>query len=158
MKSFIATFLLATSLILVSQTAQSQNRGFGLGVAVGGPDGLSYKSFVSETTAFAGLVSFSISDNRSTFYTHLDYLIHKYYEDLEWDVGYLHYYYGGGVGFFWRDHAPDDVVSIRLPAGLGFNFTDVPFDIYIELAPTVDVTPEFNLYFNGNMGFRYFFN
>ena len=158
MKRFILTFLLATSLMVVSQTAFAQERGFGIGAAVGGPDGLSYKAFLSETTAFAGLVSFSISENRSSFYTHLDYLIHKHYEELDWEVGQLFYYYGGGIAYHWRDHAFDEQISFRLPSGFGFNFTEVPVDIFLELAPTADLQPDFSFYFTGNMGFRYFFN
>lgn len=159
MKKYIFTVLLATSFLLIQQQQSvAQDRGFGIGAAVGGPDGISYKSWISETTAFTGLVSFSIADNTSSFYTHLDYHVHKFYDELDWEVGNLFYYYGGGVAFEWREQAVDNRLALRLPAGFGFNFTDVPVDLFFELAPVFDVTPDFRLGFNGNLGFRFYLN
>lgn len=158
MRKFILTFLLATSLMVVSQTANAQDRGFGVGAAIGGPDGLSYKAWMSQNSALAGLITFNVSEASSGFYTHADYLIHKFYENLDWEIGTLHYYYGGGVSFEWMDSAVDDRLSLRLPAGFGFNFYDVPVDLFLELAPTVTVSPEFDFFFNGNMGFRFYLN
>ena len=158
MRTFILTFLLATSLMLVSQTVQAQDRGFGVGAAIGGPDGLSYKAWTGSNSAIAGVLTFNVSDNFTSFYTHADYLIHKFYDELDWEVGNLLYYYGGGVAFQWYDSALDDRLSIRLPGGFGFNFTDVPVDVFLELAPTITVSPEFNFSFNGNMGFRFYLN
>lgn len=158
MRTFILTFLLATSLMVVSQTAQAQDRGFGVGAAIGGPDGLSYKAWTGSNSAIAGVLTFNVSDNFTSFYTHADYLVHKFYDDLDWEIGNLFYYYGGGIGFEWYDSDIDDRLSIRLPAGFGFNFTDVPVDIYLELAPTITVSPDFNFFFNGNMGFRFYLN
>lgn len=158
MRNFIITFLLATFLMIVSQTANAQDRGFGIGAAIGGPDGLSYKAWVMETSALAGVLTFNVSEHSTYFYTHADYLAHKIYEDLDWEVGNLHYYYGGGIGFEWTDELIDDRLTLRLPAGFGFNFNDVPFDIFMELAPTIRISPDFSFYFNGNMGFRFYLN
>lgn len=158
MRNFILTFLLATSLMVAAQSANAQDRGFGIGAAIGGPDGLSYKVWTAERSALAGLATFRINDDYSSFYTHADYLVHKFYEDLDWEIGVLHYYYGGGVAFEWRDTVDDDRLSIRLPAGFGFNFDDVPADLFLELAPTITVNPDFNFFFSGNMGFRFYLN
>ncbi|MEX2572674.1 MAG: hypothetical protein WD317_00195 [Balneolaceae bacterium] len=147
--------------MIIAQTAvaqDAQDRNFGIGGAVAGPDGISYKVWMNESAALAGLVSFSLTDYTSDFYTHLDYLVHKFYDDLDWEVGRLHYYYGGGIGYQWRDSGFDDLLMIRTPAGFGFNFEEVPVDLFFELAPTVHVSPAFNFHFNGNIGFRFYVN
>ena len=165
MKKILLTALLACSITLMAQTLHAQqatpieNQNFGIGAAIGGPDGLSYKAWVSPNSALAGLVSFGITDSNSRFYTHLDYLVHKFYDELDWEVGRLHYYYGGGVGLEWfSQDFIDEEVMIRLPAGFGFQFADVPADLFFELAPTFSVTPDFGFGFNGNVGFRFYLN
>ncbi|MEX0769833.1 MAG: hypothetical protein WD035_03815 [Balneolaceae bacterium] len=159
MKNFILTVLLATSLLLVhQQTADAQERGFGVGAVIGTPDGLSYKAWVSEDAAVAGAVSFTISNNASSFYTHADFLMHKFYEELNWEVGTLHYTYGGGVSMFWSDSTNDSIYGVRLPSGMGFIFTDVPVDMFFEIAPTIDVSPDFRFGFDGSLGFRFYLN
>lgn len=159
MKKFILIVLLATSLLIVQQqTADAQDRGFGVGAVIGSPDGLSYKAWVSNDMAVAGAVSFTITNNASSFYTHADFLMHKFYEDLNWDVGTLHYAYGGGVSVTWLEWANDSVYGVRLPSGIGFNFTDVPADLFFEIAPTIDVSPDFRFGFNGALGFRFYLN
>ena len=158
MKKYILTLLLLCVLLLCTNPAHSENRTFGLGTALGGPDGLNYKYRMGEISALSGLISFSISENNSRFYTHLDYLQHKYYDEAEWEEGRLYYYYGGGIGYNWIELSREDLVFLRLPSGLGFDFTNVPVDVYFELAPTFNITPEFRFAFNGNFGFRFYLN
>lgn len=155
-KLFALLFILSFTII---STSQAQDRGFGIGAIIGTPDGVSLKNWVSENTALAGAVSFSIGENSSTFYTHIDYLYHQRYSDLEWEIGYLTYYYGGGARVFWQEIGPDNTFfALRLPAGFNFNLTDMPIDFFFELAPTFNVAPDFNFVFNGGIGFRYFLN
>jgi hypothetical protein len=159
MKPLLLTIILSTSLLIISNRAEAQNQGFGVGAQITSPAGLSAKAWLNETSALASVVSFNINSNNSSFYTHLDYLMHKNYDQLGWDVGVLSYYYGGGVRFIWREVGFDNTFwAIRLPAGLNFNFAEVPVDFYMEIAPTFDVSPDFNFGFTGGIGFRYFLN
>lgn len=159
MKSILFTILLASSLLLINPTAQAQDSGLGIGAVIGSPDGLGYKAWVNENSAVAGAVSFSLSDNNSSFYTHLDFLKHRSNENLNWEVGQLSFYYGGGVRFIWRDLGADNTFwALRLPNGINFAFADAPVDFFVELAPTVGVSPDFEFGFNGGLGFRYFLN
>ena len=117
------------------------------------------KGWLSGNRAIASVVSFNLSENNSSFYIHGDYLTHKRYDTPGWDVGFLSYYYGVGGRYLWRDAGFDDnFFGIRLPGGLNFTFTDVPFDFYVEMAPVIDVAPDFNFGFTGGLGFRYFLN
>ncbi len=159
MKSLSLAIVLSVTLTLLTTETHAQDRGFGIGAQVTNPAGLSFKGWVSETGAFASVVSFNVSENTSSFYIHVDYHHHKMYEELNWDVGFLSYYYGGGIRYFWREAGFDDnFFALRLPAGLNFNFTDIPVDFYVEIAPTFEVNPAFNFGFAGGIGFRYFLN
>lgn len=157
-RRILLSCLFATVLLVVTQTAQAQDRNFGIGAAIGGPDGISYKAWVNENAAVSGLLTFSLSDLSSSFYTHLDYLGHRHFDDLDWEAGRLHFFYGGGVGYQWYDALIDDIFSLRVPLGFGFNFVDVPVDLFFEVAPTFNVSPDFSFQFNGNLGFRFYLN
>ena len=160
MKSFSLTVVLITSLMLIPIKSEAQNDGFGVGAQITAPAGLSFKAWLNETSAVQSLVSFNISENASVFHMQLDYLKHKKYDQLGWEVGELSYYYGGGARFIWREFVFEDnsFWALRLPAGLNFNFSEVPVDFYLEIAPTFEVSPDFNFGFAGGIGFRYFLN
>jgi len=163
MKTKLLTSLIIISLSLMLSAAQAQdastNRTFGIGAQVTNPAGVSMKGWISDDAAIASVVSFNLSENTSSFYIHGDYLMHKQYETPGWDVGFLSYYYGVGGRYIWRDALiDDDFFGIRLPGGLNFTFTDVPFDFYVEMAPVFEVAPDFNFGFTGGLGFRYFLN
>ncbi len=158
MKKTILTYLLLTTLLICVNLSHAQDRSFSLGTALGGPDGLSYKLWLDDTSALTGLVSFAISEHNSRFYTHLDYHQHKFYDELDWEEGRVYYYYGGGIGYQWLEWSGDDLVTLRLPSGLGFDFHDLPFEGYLELAPTFNIAPEFRFSFVGNFGFRFYMN
>ncbi len=160
MKKIAWTFFLVTFITLASQNLHAQDRGLGIGAAIGGDagSGLSWKTWVSDKAGVSGMVTFRISEFNSSFYTHVDYVVHGFFDQLDWEPGTLHYYYGGGVGYRWFDAISDDILSLRVPAGIGFNFAEVPVDLFFELAPTANVSPDFSFYFNGNMGFRFYLN
>lgn len=159
MKTLLLTILLTASLLLLSDRAEAQNDGFGVGAQITSPAGLTAKAWLSEDTAIAGALSFTINENNSSFYTHIDYLKHKSYNQLDWEVGVLSYYYGGGVRLIWQELGIDNTFwAIRLPAGLNFNFSEVPVDFYMEVSPTIGISPDFNFGFGGGIGFRYFLN
>lgn len=159
MKKLLFTVILTTSLLIMAEYGVAQDREFGIGAQVTGPAGISLKGWVNETGALASVISFGLSENNSQFYIHLDYLNHKSYDELNWDIGNMSYYYGGGVRYIWRDAFIDNsFFALRLPAGLNFNFSELPVDFYLEIAPTIEVSPDFNFGFAGGIGFRYFLN
>ena len=156
--SFII-LLLAVSLSVAQAQDASHNRAFGIGAQVTSPAGIAMKGWISDNAAIASVVSFDLRDNASSFYVHADYLMHKHYDTPDWDIGVLSYYYGVGGRYIYRDAGPDDsFFGVRLPGGLNFTFTDLPFDFYIEMAPVLEVTPDVALGFDGGIGFRYFLN
>jgi len=163
MKTKLTTTFIILSLSLMLSTAQAQDtsadRSLGIGAQVTNPAGIALKGWISDKSAIASVISFNLIENASSFYFHGDYLVHKRYDTPGWDVGFLSYYYGVGGRFIWRDAGIDNnFFGIRLPGGLNFTFTDVPFDFYVEMAPVFEVTPDFNFGFSGGIGFRYYLN
>lgn len=159
MKKLLLTVLLTTSLLILAEQGTAQDRNFGIGAQVTSPAGITMKGWVSETGALASVFSFNLSENASSFYLHLDYLEHKAYDELNWEFGYLTYYYGGGARYVWQEFGVDDsFFALRLPAGLNAGFTELPVEFYMEIAPTFNVVPDFNFGFSGGLGFRYFLN
>ncbi len=161
------TKLLITLLALCFTAAVSTVRGqdmstsgkFGIGSQVTSPAGVNVIGWLTDNAAISSVASFSLSDNNSSFYLHADYQMHKRYYTPNWDVGFLTYYYGVGGRYIWREAALDEsFFGVRLPGGVNFSFTELPFDIYMEMAPVFEVAPDFAFDFSGGIGFRYYLN
>ncbi|MFU8812992.1 MAG: hypothetical protein ACNA78_08485 [Balneolaceae bacterium] len=159
MKSSLSVLLLTVFMLTAVPAVQAQNFGTGVGATIGEPTGISFKSWLTDRNAISGALSFSISDNNSTFYTHFDFHRHTRFEQLGWDAGDLFFYYGAGLRYFWRDAGiNDNFWAIRLPVGINFQFLDASVDFFTELTPMFEVEPDFEFSFGGALGFRYFFN
>ena len=133
--------------------AHAQDRGFGLGVILGEPSGISGKSWLSKNTALAGAVAWSL-EREGALHLHLDHLFHDFDSmPVEQGIMALNYGFGGRIKF-----AEKSTVSIRIPIGLNYLLENAPVDLFMELVPMLDLIPttEFNL--NGGIGVRYFFN
>jgi hypothetical protein len=75
-------------------------------------------------------------------------------------------YFGAGAGLHNRDrddrsrHDDDDdenSLEARLPIGLEYTVRTVPLGIFIELAPALEVIPDFDFHLRGGIGVRYYF-
>ena len=130
----------------------AQKRGFGVGIIIGEPTGLSFKSFISGTTAIDGAAAWSFSDHHSAFPLHVDYLVHS--DDLiNVQKGRLPFYFGIGA----RVKAADDAqFGVRIPVGLSYEFQSFPSDIFLELAPIMDLARATKLRMNGAIGIRFY--
>lgn len=134
--------------------AEAQDRTFGLGGMIGGPDGISAKLWVSENKAITGGLSFALADEISWLQIQADFLVHKPL-DFNWEGGLLQFYYGAGLGYY--SGTVWDEIYIRVPGGLAFDFSDAPFDMFLEVVPFIDIDPAFYFSFTGAVGFRYYF-
>lgn len=143
------------------------NKQFGLGIMVGVPSGLSGKYYLSEDTALdfgLGLYGRYGRDSYDrALHLHIDHLWHPFVlakPDAFWMPLYL------GVGARILDHRDDrdfldDMhLGIRAPIGIMIDFTNVPLDIFLELALVVDVLHDGNHSYsdiNLALGIRYYF-
>jgi len=154
--------ILAIPAVLVSSNlALAQERGVGLGVILGEPTGLSFKGWITKTSALdAGLAwSFGRYD---ALHVHWDYLFHAF-NVFPVQEGKLPMYFGIGGRFKFGDesdthsHHDENRVGIRIPLGLDYLFEKVPVDIFLELVPILDLAPASEFNFNAGLGARFFF-
>ena len=153
-KIAIIVLLLAVS----SANARTQDD-FGIGIIVGEPTGLSLKYWLDEESAVDGAAAWSHSENDS-FQLHGDYLIHNY--DLL-EVDELPVYWGIGARLKFKDNdgrgrnEHDAIFGIRIPMGITYLFEDEPLDLFFELVPVLDLSPDVDLDINAAIGLRFYF-
>jgi hypothetical protein len=154
----IAAIVVLAFLTGASGAAQAQSRGFGLGVIVGEPTGLSAKLWQSRSTALDFGAAWSFVDD-SAFHLHVDILVHRF-DVIQVDSGKLPLYYGvgGRAKFSKNDRGNQDAhVGIRFPVGLDYLFAREPLDLFFEIVPILDIAPETDVSLNASLGFRYWF-
>jgi hypothetical protein len=139
--------------------ANSQVKGFGVGVIVGEPTGLCAKGWLSSSTAIDGAIAWSFTD-KSSLHLHADYLWHTS-SLVSSTTGTLPLYVGigGRVKFVQNDNNSSDTrIGVRIPVGLSYQFNTIPVDIFVELVPILDLSPKTELNGNGGLGVRYYFH
>lgn len=127
----------------------AQKSGTGIGIMLGEPTGLSFKT---NGNIAAGLAwSFSKGE---AIHVHLDYLKHHrvFSGDLREKMP-LHY----GIGARIKFRNDDFIAGVRIPVGLTFEPPELPIDIFIEVVPTLDVIPDMDFDFGAAIGARYYF-
>jgi hypothetical protein len=127
----------------------------GAGILIGEPTGASLKYWLSRTMAIDGAAGWSTHDH-SDFYVHSDFLWHNF-DVFPVKQGRLPLYIGvGGLVRFRNDHQ-DDQVGIRVPVGVSYMFENAPVDVFAEVAPAIDVTPDARGEVTGGVGVRFWF-
>jgi hypothetical protein len=168
---FTLAFVVALATIATPRSARAEGGPFGMGLIIGSPTGVSLKYYLGEgDQAIDGAVGFAFIGNGG-IQVHADYLWHPWV--LTRDPAFtmpVHL----GVGARLIDHdrgrdADDDFhVGIRGPIGLSFDFTEIPLDVFIELALIVDFhgdhrindgddSDHVDLDLNAGVGARYYF-
>ena len=141
------------ALVFGMTEARGEN-GLGVGVIVGEPTGISIKKWIGETWAVDAAAAWSFSGNES-FQFHADYLIHNFFLRLPKDfIGRLPVYYGVGCRIKLDE---DALVGIRIPFGISYLFAHAPVDLFVEVVPILDVTPDTDLDINAAIGVRFYF-
>jgi hypothetical protein len=145
--------LLSTLFVGAGGATQARDRGFGLGVVIGDPTGISTKLWVSPTAALDGAIAWSLEENED-LHIHGDYLAHDF-GLFDVNKGALPLYYGIGARAD-LDHG-DNRFGVRVPLGVAYIFEGSRVDLFFEIAPIVDLTPETDFTIDGGVGVRYFF-
>ena len=127
--------------------------GFGVGVILGEPTGLSFKQWVSDQTAIDAAAAWSFGEENA-FHVHLDYLIHTGGRP-DPEVGRIFFYFG--IGGRLKAEEEQGRIGARIPLGVAYEFDESPVDVFFEIAPILDLAPETELRVNGGFGVRYFF-
>jgi hypothetical protein len=139
-------------LIFISGAAFAQRSGVGAGIIAGEPTGITLKNWLSKTTAFDVAVAWSF-DGPDDFHLHGDYLLHNF-SVFKPRKGLMPLYFGLGGRIKFSDKTR---VGLRGVIGVDYLFQSAPVDIFLEVAPIFDFTPDTDFSFNAAIGFRYFF-
>jgi hypothetical protein len=145
--------LLCAFLLLAAASAGvAQDRGFGLGVILGEPTGLSGKLWTTSRNAIDAGVAWSFR-REGFFHIHADYLWHF---PLRAETSERFTFYAG-VGGRFGAVSHDAILGVRVVGGFAFWPRNTPIDIFVEIAPVVDLAPATELNANGGVGIRFFF-
>jgi hypothetical protein len=142
------------ALLLTGQALANPRGNFGLGIIVGEPTGLDMKIFLNESNAIEGAVAWSLSGNNN-LHLQAEYLYHNY-TLIKVEKGQLPFFFGLGGRIILRENA-DDIVGIRIPVGLAYEFDGGIFDVFGELVPIMDLFPDTEFDFEAALGVRFWF-
>lgn len=165
MKRMTLFFAAACLLILSTLPAHAQDRGLGLGVAIGQPNGIVGKVWLNDVNAVdfglgmaIGPTTVNASGDKenvgSRIHLHGDFLYHmpdkiQSTEKFPLYIGAGAYVESGGLG--------DDAFGIRGVGGLAYWVQQAPLDLFLEVAPTLQLTPSAGFGFQTSIGVRYYF-
>lgn len=143
---------LAIAAVVFLGAAAAEAQDFGLGLVLGEPTGVSWKWWQSSRGALAGALAWSLDDDR--LHINVDYLVHQF-GDIRVREGRMAWYYGIGGRLNLRHNR--NRFGVRVPLGLDYTFERAPIDIFLEIAPTLELVPETDVDFDAVIGARYFF-
>lgn len=139
-----------------------KHKRFGAGIVVGEPTGITLKGYPGKYLAVDAIVSWSFVDHAFTIigdvtYDFFDIPIHT-------AVATFPFYAGAGakVGIH-SDREHDHVhehrtrVGIRVPVGVAAQWTQYPVEVYLEVAPGIELAPETEFDISGGLGARFYF-
>lgn len=151
MKNLLVKSLLF--LFFFSTVSIAQSSGLGLGIIVGEPTGISAKYWTTSSTAFDFGLGYSFERN-SRMHLHADYLFHARNIFNTTENISLHYGPGGRIRLVENGKSR---LGIRFDVGLTWIPRNSPVDVFLEIAPLLDIIPETDFSLNGGIGVRYFF-
>ncbi len=153
--------IMTTLILLAPGNGRAKSNNFGLGIMVGEPTGISFKSWKSPSTAIDGGIGWGFGKD-GFFNVHADYLIHRS-QALKNQTNSLPVYFGIGAKLNYRDDEFDDydaktILGVRIPLGLAAFIKDTPVDIFAEIVPGLILLPETDFDLDVSLGIRYYFN
>lgn len=162
----IGCLVIALILLLPVSSLAIEGKEFGIGVIAGDIDGITGKYMLENNCAIAAGVGWKTSgDNEYRIYG--DYLLYRY-DLIEVQSGKLPVYFGAGVRYISlrqdeeaerdeEDEKDEEKIGIRIPVGIEYFFWDASFRFFVELVPTLNLTPNTDVEFETGIGIRFFF-
>ena len=159
--------VLIFSLLFVCTYAQAQDKGFGVGLVTGQPTGISMKIWTGPTKALQFALAWRNEDSflggRVTISG--DYLWHSF--DAIHSTYRFPVYYGVGGSFSsgrpqstgrnQPNTTGPSILGVRGVVGIGFWPRKVPLDVFLQVVPTLVLTPSTSIDVDVGLGVRYFF-
>lgn len=160
----LASFLIV-GVFLVVHGSVAQDKGFGLGVIIGEPTGLSAKLWTSRVNAFDFGLGWSFGgrwivnpkgrdDNGRRVHFHMDYLWHSFTAIHTNQRFPLYYGIGGrlnaGAGY-------DASMALRGVIGILWLPLNTPIDVFLEVVPSLEFVPSSAFGLDAGIGARFYF-
>jgi opacity protein-like surface antigen len=164
-RSHLPVAVLACCLCLAAQSSLAQQSGFGLGIILGEPTGISAKAWTSPVNAFDFGLGWSVGGDRIGSYKgrydggtrvhfHMDYLWHAFHVIHSNEQFPLYYGFGGrinnGAGY-------DGSFAVRGVFGIAWLPRSPSIDIFLELVPSLQLTSATGFGMDAGLGARYYF-
>ncbi|KAF0149737.1 MAG: hypothetical protein FD143_2718 [Ignavibacteria bacterium] len=147
-KSFLIFVVLVGFGIINS--VRSQEEGYGFGIMLGEPTGLSAKYWLDGKKALNFGLAYSFVTNANALAVHCDYVFHNN------NLVTLPVYYGFGARI--RAGGNDNsFLGARGVVGVLYQFPKEPVDVFAEVAPVFNLFPKTTLHIDIAIGTRYFF-
>ena len=135
---------------------------------LGDPTGITVKYWLNGDRAIDGGIAWG-TVHSGYFHLHGDYLFHNS-SLIAVSKGKLPLYYGPGLRIrswtgdeYWYHGKWHDVdggrvdLGVRFPVGLAYLFDGAPVDVFLEVAPTLNLVPDMSFEVDGGIGVRYWF-
>ncbi|MBU2444670.1 MAG: hypothetical protein KJ666_03730 [Bacteroidetes bacterium] len=150
--------------MILAKPIAAQDHGFGMGLILGEPTGLSAKLWTSKANAFDFGLGLSVGGDRFYYkgyydrgrrvHFHMDYLWHSFNAISSTERFPLYYGIGGrfnsGGGY-------EGSFGIRGVIGIAWFPRSTPIDVFVELVPVFQLTPGTGLGIDAGLGIRFFF-
>ena len=130
-----------------------------VGLVLGSTAGLSAKFDLGGNRAIDGVLAYS-TDSTYGNYFHIDYLFDKARQFPLGNSTPAYLYYGPGIKIVNIRNGIDSGktrIAFRGPIGLNFQTTNPNLEIFGELAPSVDLSPNTSVYVDVGVGVRFRF-
>ncbi len=143
-------------MLLLAGTVRADGRGFGIGIILGEPTGVSFKKWVSDSNAYAAALGWSFIGDTAAINMHIDYLWHdhKILQGKENALSEISFFYGLGGRF---KMAGQTQVGLRIPLGINYQAVKSPLEVFLEIVPILNLTPSTTFNVNGGLGVRSYF-
>jgi len=141
-------------LLIFVNISKAQDKGFGLGIMIGEPTGLSAKYWTSSTNAFDFGLAYSFVQKYSAVSIHADYLYHDF-NVIKSDYR-LPVYYGFGARIRFVNNS-DNALGARGVVGIAWLNNKLPLDVFFEIVPVFNLIPSTSLNLDIALGARYYF-
>ena len=139
-----------SAILFLSINLFAQNRNFGIGIQLGEPSGVDAKIWTSGNNAIDLGAGWSF-DDRDVMTLQADYVWHSF-NVFPVSQGELPLYFGIGARAILGD---DPIVGARVPIGIAYMFETFPLDIFMEIAPILNIIPSTDPDLAGGVGIRF---
>ena len=144
------------TLFIATSSLTAQNEGFAVGAQLFSPTGISAKATISDKAAISGVLAFNINEFSNSVNLQTNLILNGKDDTFNIESGLLRPYYGVGVEIRFSENF-DNGIGIRLPLGIEYALQDQPLELYMDMAPTINIGPSSAFFLSSSMGVRYFF-